>query len=90
MLTLKAWMELVDYKVTEGSDYFTNIKGLYSMSSWNEQQDGFFESPSVLAGVNAVNRAHVHTGGVLGADAGLGNDVRHSDGILHEAVGRML
>ena len=41
MLTLKAWMELVDYKVTEGSDYFTNIKGLYSMSSWNEQQDGF-------------------------------------------------
>ena len=41
MLTLKEWMELVDYKVTEGSDYFTNIKGLYSMSSWNEQQDGF-------------------------------------------------
>ena len=41
MLTLKAWMELVDYKITEGSDYFTNIPGLYSLSSWNEQQDGF-------------------------------------------------
>ena len=41
MLTLKAWMELVDYKVTEASDYFTNIPGLYSLSSWNEQQDGF-------------------------------------------------
>jgi len=41
MLTLKEWMELVDYKITEGSDYFTNIPGLYSMSSWNEQQDGF-------------------------------------------------
>ena len=41
MLTLKAWMELVDYKITEGSDYYTNVLGLYSMSSWNEQQDGF-------------------------------------------------
>ena len=41
MLTLKEWMELVDYKITEGSDYFTNIPGLYSLSSWNEQQDGF-------------------------------------------------
>ena len=41
MLTLKEWMELVDYKITEGSDYYTNIPGLYSMSSWNEQQDGF-------------------------------------------------
>ena len=41
MLTLKEWMELVDYKITEGSDYFTNIPGLYSLSSWNEQQDGW-------------------------------------------------
>ena len=41
MLTLKEWMELVDYKITEGSDYYTNVPGLYSMSSWNEQQDGF-------------------------------------------------
>ena len=41
MLTLKEWMELVDYKVTEGSDYFTNIPGLYSMSSWNERHDGY-------------------------------------------------
>jgi hypothetical protein len=41
MLTLKEWMELADYRVTEGSDYFTNIPGLYSLSSWNEQQDGF-------------------------------------------------
>ena len=41
MLTLKEWMELVDYKITEGGDYFTNIPGLYSLSSWNEHQDGF-------------------------------------------------
>jgi hypothetical protein len=41
MLTLKEWMELVDCRITEGSDYFTNIPGLYHLSSWNEQQDGF-------------------------------------------------
>lgn len=41
MITLKEWMELVDFKITEGSDYFTNIPGLYSLSYWNEQQDGF-------------------------------------------------
>ena len=41
MLTLKEWMELVDYKITEGSDYFTNIPGLYSLDSWNQEQDGF-------------------------------------------------
>ena len=41
MLTLKEWMELVDYKVTEGSDYFTNIPGLYSLSAWNGEQDGY-------------------------------------------------
>lgn len=41
MLTLKEWMELVDCRITEGSDYFTNIPGLYSLSAWNEQQDGY-------------------------------------------------
>lgn len=41
MITLKEWMELVDYKITEGSDYFTNIPGLYSLDSWNQEQDGF-------------------------------------------------
>ena len=41
MLTLKEWMKLVDCRITECSDYFTNIPGLYHLSSWNEQQDGF-------------------------------------------------
>jgi hypothetical protein len=41
MLTLKEWMELVDCRITEGSDYYTNIPGLYSLSAWNEQQDGW-------------------------------------------------
>lgn len=44
MLTMQEWMELVDYKITEGSDYFASVKGaeisLYSMSSWDGKQDG--------------------------------------------------
>ena len=41
MLTLKEWMELVDYKITEGSDYFSNLTGLYCLTSWNGEQDGY-------------------------------------------------
>ena len=41
MLNLREFMELVDYKITEGSDYYTNIKGLYMLSSWNGEQDGY-------------------------------------------------
>ena len=41
MISLKEWLELVDYKITEGSDYFANIPNLYSLSSWNEKQDGY-------------------------------------------------
>lgn len=41
MLTLKEWMELVDCRITEGSDYYSNIPGLYSLTSWNGEQDGY-------------------------------------------------
>lgn len=37
MITIKEWMELVDYKITEGSDYGWDCYGpySYSLSSWN-------------------------------------------------------
>ena len=37
MMTLKEWMELVDYKITEGSDYGWTCYGPYSfrLDSWN-------------------------------------------------------
>jgi len=43
MLTLKEFMELVDYKITEGSDYGWQCFGedAYSLSSWNGEQDGW-------------------------------------------------
>ena len=41
MLTLKEFMELVDFKITEGSDYHVNVPGLYLLSSWNGEQNGY-------------------------------------------------
>jgi hypothetical protein len=37
MITIKEWMELVDYKITEGSDYGWQCYGpnSYTLSSWN-------------------------------------------------------
>lgn len=37
MITLKEWMETVDYRITEGSDYGWQCYGLdaYQISSWN-------------------------------------------------------
>ena len=42
MITLKEWMELVDYRITEGSDYCWSCYGpdAYSLDSWNGDQDG--------------------------------------------------
>lgn len=41
MITLKEWMEIVEYRVTEGNDYHVNVPGLYSLSAWNGEQDGW-------------------------------------------------
>jgi hypothetical protein len=43
MLTVKEWMELVDYKITEGGEYGWRCFGddAYSLSSWNGEQDGW-------------------------------------------------
>jgi hypothetical protein len=42
MLSLKEWMEIVDYKITEGSDYCWQCYGsnAYSLDSWNGDHDG--------------------------------------------------
>jgi hypothetical protein len=42
MITLKDFMQTVDYKVTEGSDYCWNCYGdnAYRLDSWNQDQDG--------------------------------------------------
>ena len=42
MITMKEWMELVDYRITEGSDYQWQSYGhdAYMLDSWNGEQDG--------------------------------------------------
>lgn len=42
MITLKEWMEVVGYRITEGSDYGWNCYGpnAYQLDSWNGEQNG--------------------------------------------------
>ena len=42
MITLKEWMELVDYKITEGGDYGWQCFGYdaHMLDSWNGEQNG--------------------------------------------------
>lgn len=43
MLTLKEWMEVADYRISEGSDYQWQSYGpnAYIMTSWNGEHDGY-------------------------------------------------
>jgi hypothetical protein len=43
MITLKEWMELVNYRITEGSEYQWQCYGAeaYSLDSWSGDQDGY-------------------------------------------------
>jgi hypothetical protein len=40
MITLKEWMEVSNYRITEGSDYYA-YGGAYALSSWSGEQDGY-------------------------------------------------
>ena len=42
MITMKEWMELVNYRITEGSEFGWNCYGhdAYMLDSWNGEQDG--------------------------------------------------
>jgi len=43
MITLKEWMELINYRITEGSEYCWQCYGkeVYSLDSWSGDQDGY-------------------------------------------------
>lgn len=41
MITIKEWMELVNYRITEGSDFYSYEGKCYILSSWNGEQNGF-------------------------------------------------
>jgi hypothetical protein len=50
MITIKEWMELVDYKITEGSDYMWQCYGsnAYRLDSWNGVHDKGGHSFSIV------------------------------------------
>ena len=49
MITLKQWMELVDYRITEGTDYLLAGENLFSLTSWNgRQSDGGYSMEIVF------------------------------------------
>lgn len=43
MITIKQWMEMVDYRITEGSTYNWRCYGddAYCLDSWNNSPDGY-------------------------------------------------
>jgi len=43
MITMQDWMQIVEYKISEGYDFGWNCFGsdAYSLSSWNQDQDGY-------------------------------------------------
>lgn len=41
MITLKEWVELVDYKITEGSEFYNYAPNMFTLTSWNGNQDGY-------------------------------------------------
>jgi hypothetical protein len=38
MITIKQWMEVVNFRITEGSDYYNYGYGTYALSSWGGEQ----------------------------------------------------
>ena len=40
MITLKEWIEVVNYRITEGSEYY-GWDNAYALSSWNGKHDGY-------------------------------------------------
>jgi hypothetical protein len=62
MITMKEWMELVDYRVTEGSSYGWQCYGPYAymMDSWNGEHDGHSFTILFDTKTQAVYEVQVH------------------------------
>lgn len=62
MITLKEWMEVVGYRVTEGSDYGWQCYGndAYCLDSWNGDQDGHSFSITFDQKTQTVYEVQIH------------------------------
>jgi hypothetical protein len=91
MITLKDFMETVDYKVTEGSDYCWNCYGpnAYRLDSWNQDQEGhtvgiiFDTRTHVVYEVNAYDYKREHAYRLINPDFKDAHSAESSDrGVL--------
>ena len=62
MITLKEWMEVVDYRITEGSGYEWRCYGTYAycLDSWNGNQDGHSLSITFDQKTQVVYEVQIH------------------------------
>jgi hypothetical protein len=60
MITVKEWMEVVNYRITEGSDYYGYEGKAYCLDSWNGEQDGHSLSITFDTKTQEVYKAEVH------------------------------
>jgi hypothetical protein len=62
MITLKEWMEVVDYRITEGSGYGWQCYGhdAYCLDSWNGDQDGHSLSITFDQKTQVVYEVQIH------------------------------
>lgn len=62
MLTIKDWMEAVNYRITEGSDYGWHCFGpnAYSLDSWDGEHDGVSSTVVFDTGNQTVYQVEVH------------------------------
>lgn len=62
MISLKDWMEVVEYKISEGSQYCWEVFGpnAYTMDSWNGDHDGHSSSITFDTKEQTVYMVEVH------------------------------
>jgi hypothetical protein len=62
MITLKEWMEVVDYRITEGSAYSWQCFGAnaYCLDSWDGDQDGHSLSITFDQKTQTVYEVQIH------------------------------
>lgn len=77
MITLKEWMEVVDYRITEGSTYYGYGGDTYSLDSWNGDQDGHSFSITFDTKTQVVYKVEVHDYANRRSYRRLNEDVEH-------------
>jgi hypothetical protein len=77
MITLKQWMETVDYRITEGSAYYAYGSDTYCLDSWNGDHDGHSFTIVFDTRTQEVYKVEVHDYANKRSYRRLNEDVEH-------------